>query len=311
MRPRLITETEVEAQACLRRGPAGHWTLTTPKQLLVLDPEFEVAVGVDLPYPSAGSHGVAPDLGCVALALEDRVALLDARGRALWEAPHRPWADGEAGSARIRPDGTVWATAPGADGRDRWQVLDAATGARLATLVLDAHGAGGEAVAPAGDTAAPALALSLTLPVGSDGPGFQLYWGWSGPAGPTVQRVPGTRQALADIRPGADRYLTMAADHSALSLHSADGGVLATCRAADALDGDDCFDFGATFVTPQVVIARPLLGEHHLLLDATSLSVLDLVSYPVGMGHDMVASAADGSWVTTDWLDGYARLWSA
>lgn len=302
VRPRLCAETTIEPRTPLRRASTGRWTVTTDKELLVLSGELELLCSFDLPYPTSGAHAVAHDLTVAVLSLTDRVLTIDRRGWVLWEHPHDPWTGGDSGSCWVQDDGAVWATMPGPQDCDRWVVLGGTDGRLLADLRLDGHGAGSDAV-PHPD------GRWTGLSVGTGSGGFRLYWGRSDDHGTRLRRVPGQGGALADVHPHGGCYLTTAADHEALALHDLDDGkVLASVPAGELFD-DDLIDFGAAFLTDDIILARAVVGGQHLALDAHRLDRLDTIRYPFGEQHDTVFSAGPGRWVTADWLDGYIRLW--
>ncbi|HET9656168.1 MAG TPA: hypothetical protein VFP72_12500, partial [Kineosporiaceae bacterium] len=204
LRPHLLAETAVPPRSTLGRTPTGNWTVTAGGELTVLDPGLLIAARFPLPAGGSGTHAVAPDTSCAALALPDRLVVVGPGGRTRWEVHHPAWGEGESGSAWITGAGTVWAVVPSADGPgapDHWWMLDAGTGAALQDFALDCHSTGSDPI-PYPD----GLLLGLSS-ADQAGQGFRVYAATlTGPPG--VRRLPGTRRAPADVHPAGDRYLT-------------------------------------------------------------------------------------------------------
>jgi hypothetical protein len=302
MRPRLLAEATVEPRAQLRRASHGRWTVTTDKELLVLSAELDLLHSFDLPYPTSGAHAVSPELDRAVLSLTDRVLSLDRRGRILWERPHLPWAEGHSGSCWIQDDGAVWATMPGPKDCDRWVVLSSSDGHLMADLRLDGRAAGSDVIAhPNGH--------ATGLSVGTGSGAFQLYWGQTDRNGAQLRRAPGQNHILADIHPDGHRYLALAVDHGALTVHDiTDDRVLASVTSQE-LFGTEPIDFGATYLTADIVVACSVFSGKHLALDAERLTPRDVIQYPTAGEHDTVFNAGHGRWLTADWLDGRIRRW--
>jgi hypothetical protein len=304
MRPHLHAETVVEPRALLRRGSAGRLTATTDKELLVLSPELELLRRFDLPYPTSGVHAVSTDLSRAVLSLRDRITTIDDRGRVLWEHHHTEWAEQSSGSCCIQDDGTVWATVPTDQGPDRWLVLAPDDGWLMAELVLDGAGTGSDPV-PHPDPDRSETGLS----VGTGHGDFRLYWGQHTHTGSVLRRLAGDDNALADVHPGGEYYLATSPEHDHLTLHDLDDGrEIARVTAEDLFRGD-LIDFGAVFLTEDLVLAPALFSGRHLALDAHRLEQVDTIDYPGINDHDTVLPAGPGSWVTADWLDGRIRIW--
>lgn len=307
VQPTLQAELSVEARSTVWRTPDGTWTVTTAKELVVLDPRLAPVARFPLPGDWPGTHAVAPDAGSAALSLTDRVAVVDVTGHTRWEIPHTPWTSGASGSAWITPDGLVWAVVPGPDGAgspDHWWVLDAATGRLLHDTALDGSSAGSDPIGHRGG-------VLLGVSPGGHDDGHRIYVGRHDGAGVTVQPLPGSDRVLADVHRSGDRYLTTDRHHEDVAVHSlADGTALVTRPAEEVFGTGDFIDFHAAFVTDDRVVVRSVLEQEHLVLDATRLEVISPVDYPDGAARDAVLPAGDGSWVTTDWLDGRVQLWT-
>lgn len=301
MRPRLLAETTVEPRAQLRRASHGRWTVTTDKELLVLSAELDLLHSFDLPYPTSGAHAVSPELDLAVLSLADRVLTLDRRGRILWERAHLPWAEGHSGSCWIQDDGAIWVTMPGPKNCDRWVVLSS-DGHLMADLRLDGHGAGSDVIAhPDG--------RGTALSVGTGTGAFHLYWGQTDRNGARLRRSPGQNRILADIHPDGDSYLALAVDHEALTVHDITNDQVLASATSEELFGSDAIDFGASYLTAGIVVARSVFDGVHLALDAERLTPMDVIRYPVAGEHDTVFNAGRGRWLTADWLDGRIRRW--
>jgi hypothetical protein len=191
---------------------------------------------------------------------------------------------------------------PGPKNCDRWVVLSANDGHLMADLRLDGHGMGSDVVAHPGGRA-------TGLSVGTGTGAFQLYWGQTDRNGARLRRSPGQNQILTDIHPDGQRYLALSVDHEALTVHDiTDDHVLARVT-AEELFGHDAIDFGALYLTDDIVAVRSVLGGEHLTLDAERLTPLDVIHYPVDGEHDTVFNASHGRWLTADWLDGRIHRW--
>jgi hypothetical protein len=307
VQPRLQAEVSVEARSTVWRAPDDTWTVTTAKELVMLDTRLAPVARFPLPGDWPGTHAVAANAGSAALSLPDRVTLVDASGRLRWEITHTPWTAGASGSTWMAPDGLVWAVVPGPDGADspdHWWVLDAATGSVLHDVALDGCSAGSDPIGHGDD-------VLLGVSAGGEDDGFRIYAGCRDGAGATVRAMPGTDRVLADLHRSGDRYLTTDRHHEDVAVHSlTDGAVLITRPAEEIFGPDDFIDFHAAFVTEDRVVVRSVLEQQHLVLDAGRLEVIGPVEYPEGAARDAVLPAGEGSWVTTDWLDGRVQLWA-
>lgn len=300
----------VEARSTVWRTPDATWAVTTAEELVVLDGRLRPTARFPLPGDGAGTHAVAPGGGSAALSLTDRVVLLDPSGRVCWQVPHTPWPAGAGGSTWITGTGLVWAVVPGPDGAgspDHWWVLDAGTGALVHDFALDGSSTGSTGSDPIGHGDDVLLGVSA----GGDDDRHRIYAGTCTPTGAALRVMPGSDRVLADVHRRDDRYLTTDRHHEDVAVHSLSGGEVLVSRPAEEIFGaGDFVDFHAAFVTVDRVVVRSVLEQQHLVLDAARLDVIGPVEYPDGAARDAVLPAGEGSWVTTDWLDGIVQLWS-
>ncbi|MFF9452546.1 hypothetical protein [Streptomyces flaveolus] len=277
-----------------------------------------------LPWPrwDHGVHSVSPDGTFAVFSGQRAVRAVGRGGETLWEYRHGCWGPelghphtgdeqevcrgSEHGSCRVSDDGRlVWAHVvaepqPG-DWQERWVVLDARDGRELGWLPLDSAAAGSNHLShPDGGH------MGLGIGMGQDG--ILLHWArWDGekPIGWGVNE--GLDRILMDVHPGHPGFLTVEHYGRDLRLHALDGTVIAEQQPESADDEDGTFwDYGCGFVDADTVIASTVDADEdpeqarHWLLDAHTLCIRGVVTYPTGPVDSYVRPLGDGTWLTYD-----------
>jgi len=283
-----------------------------------------------LPWPrwDHGVHSVSPDGTFAVFSGQRSVRAMAAGGRTLWEYRHGCWGPElghphtgdeqevcrglESGSCRISDDGRlVWAHVvaeqePG-EAEERWVVLDARDGRELASLPLDSAAAGSNHLShPDG------AHMGLGIGMGQDG--ILLYWArWDGEKLTGWDVNEGLDRILTDVHAGHPGFLTVEHYGADLRLHALDGTVIAEQEPEPADDedgaggGDETYwDYGCGFVDAGTVIASTVEADEepeqarHWLLDAHTLRIRGVVTYPTGPVDSYVRPLGDGTWLTYD-----------
>ncbi|MFF9114338.1 hypothetical protein ACF09Y_01725 [Streptomyces massasporeus] len=281
-----------------------------------------------LPWPGwdRGVHSVSPDGTFAVFSGQRAVRAVGAGGETLWEYRHGCWGPElghphtgdeqevcrglEHGSCRVSDDGRlVWAHVvagpePG-DWQERWVVLDARDGRELGWLPLDSAAAGSNHLShPDG------VHMGLGIGMGQDG--ILLHWAhWDGEKLTGWDVNEGLDRILTDVHAGHSGFLTVEHYGADLRLHALDGTVLAE-RGPGATDDEDddegetYWDYGGGFVDADTVIASTVESDEdpeqarHWLLDAHTLRIRGVVTYPTGPVDSYVRPLGDGTWLTYD-----------
>ncbi|MFD5948648.1 hypothetical protein ACFWAZ_20610 [Streptomyces collinus] len=121
----------------------------------------------------------------------------------------------------------------------------------------------------------------------------------------------GLDRILTDVHAGHSGFLTVEHYGADLRLHALDGTVLAE-REPGAVDDEDddedetYWDYGGGFVDADTVIASTVESDEdpeqarHWLLDAHTLRIRGVVTYPTGPVDSYVRPLGDGTWLTYD-----------
>ncbi|MFD8599266.1 hypothetical protein ACFV1L_30105 [Kitasatospora sp. NPDC059646] len=187
------------------------------------------------------SRTVPADLSRAYYATPDAVVCVAADGEQLWRSAFTPekteeW--GHTANCALSPDGRrLWVYRPdamaGRGDTDRWEVLDAATGALLGRADLDTVGHGGEHWADRTGGA-------MLLDIGEGQDGTAVYRGRLGEHGLEVERLPWDDRCPIGLSPDGRRLLTV--DHGqddATVLALPDGEVQLTVTLADFGDAPE------------------------------------------------------------------------
>ena len=288
-----------------------------------------------LPWPAwdRGVHSVSPDGTFAVFSGQRAVRAVDSDGRTLWEYRHACWGPVldhphtgdeqevcrglEHGSCRVSDDGRlVWAhvvieTEPG-DWQECWVVLDARDGRELARLPLESAAAGSHHLShPDG------IHMGLEIGMGQDG--ILLYWArWDGTRLTSWDLNEGLDRILIDVHHRHPGFLTVEHYGASIRLHALDGTVLAEGTPPDPTDDEDpaCWDHACGFVDADTVLAstiesdQDLESARHFLLDARTLKIRGVLTYPPGTVDDYARPLGDGSWVTYDTTTQVLSRWS-
>ncbi|MFD7686326.1 hypothetical protein [Streptomyces sp. NPDC059781] len=278
-----------------------------------------------LPWPrwDHGVHSVSPDGTFAVFSGQRAVRAMGTDGKTLWEYRHGCWGPeldhphtgdeqevcrgSEHGSCRISDDGRlVWAHVvaepePG-EWQERWVVLDARDGRELGWLpLIDSAAAGSHHLShPDG------VHMGLSIGMGQDG--ILLHWARRDGGKLTGWDVnEGLDRILVDVHAGHPGFLTVEHYGADLRLHALDGTVTAEQEPESADDEDETYwDYGCGFVDADTVIASTVEsdedpeGARHWLLDAHTLRVRGVVTYPTGPVDSYVRPLGDGTWLTYD-----------
>ncbi|MFE4048491.1 hypothetical protein [Streptomyces sp. YIM B13518] len=279
-----------------------------------------------LPWPrwDHGVHSVSPDGTFAVFSGQRAVRAVGRGGETLWEYRHGCWGPElghphtgdeqevcrgpESGSCRVSDDGRlVWAHVmaepePG-DWQERWVVLDARDGRELAWLPLvDSAAAGSNHLShPDG------VHMGLGIGMGQDG--VLLHWArWDGEQLTGWGVNEGLDRILRDVHPGHPGFLTVEHYGADLRLHALDGTVTAEAEPEPADEEEDppSWDYGCGFVDAGTVIASTVDAAEdperarHWLLDAHTLRIRGVVTYPTGPVDGYVRPLGDGTWLTYD-----------
>ncbi|CAL9554282.1 hypothetical protein SUDANB15_04475 [Streptomyces sp. enrichment culture] len=280
-----------------------------------------------LPWPrwDQGVHSVSPDGTFAVFSGQRSVRATGTDGKTLWEYRHNCWGPelghphtgdeqevcrgSEHGSCRISDDGRlVWAHVvaepePG-DWQERWVVLDARDGRELAWLPLDSAAAGSNHLShPDG------VHMGLCIGMGQDG--ILLHWArWDGEKLTSWDLNEDLDRILTDVHPGHPGFLTVEHYGADLRLHALDGTVVAEREPPEPAEGEDedeaYWDYGCGFVDADTVIASTADSDRyperarHWLLDAHTLRIRGVVTYPTGPVDGDVRPLGDGTWLTYD-----------
>ena len=304
----LVAEASFPERSSAWRFPGAGWVVHTPPraELVVVDETLAKRARFQLPSAWRAVHCVTPDLGYAAVSERDRVLLIDATGRSVWEVKHHPWgdSDSECGSCWVSTDGNqVWATMPNADGPDEWRVIDVRSGRVLDRAALACHAAGSHPLGhPDG--------LHVGLSVGEGQDGCEVYWGRWNSGRLLVSRLDDRSRVLADVHPNGRSYFTTPHDGTAVALHAfPGGGVLARQKAEGVLDVDDSYDFEGGYLTADLVIAGSVEKQSHWLFDSSTLRPIAELRYPRGAVKDCILPNGRGTWLTSDYLGGTHQVW--
>ncbi|MFC8100372.1 hypothetical protein [Streptomyces sp. NPDC057363] len=279
-----------------------------------------------LPWPGWGHgvHSVSPDGTFAVFSGQRSVRAVDTSGKTLWEYRHDCWGPEvghphtgdeqevcrglEHGSCRVSDDGRlVWAhvvaePVPG-DWQERWVVLDAHDGRELGWLPLDSAASGSNHLShPDG------VHMGLSIGMGQDG--ILLYWArWDGEELTGWDVNEGLDRILTDVHAAHPGFLTVEHYGADVRLHALDGTVIAEREPEPADDEDDdeaYWDYGCGFVDAETVIASTADSDRcpqrarHWLLDAHTLRVRGVITYPTGPVDGDVRPLGDGTWLTYD-----------
>ncbi|MFI2375078.1 hypothetical protein ACH5AO_08430 [Streptomyces sp. NPDC018964] len=296
-----------------------------------------------LPWPrwDRGVHSVSPDGTFAVFSGQRAVRAMGTDGKTLWEYRHHCWGPeldhphtgdeqevcrgSEHGSCRISDDGgLVWAHVvaepePG-DWQERWVVLDARDGRELGWLPLADSAAAGSYHFSHPD----GVHMGLCIGMGQDG--VLLHWARRDGGKLTGWDVnEGLDRILADVHAGHPGFLTVEHYGADLRLHALDGTVIAEQEpeAADgeADDEDDdedgiYWDHSCGFVDADTVIASTVDADEdlerarHWLLDAHTLRIRGVVTYPTGPVDSYVRPLGDGTWLTYDDKSATLHRWT-
>jgi hypothetical protein len=279
-----------------------------------------------LPWPrwDQGVHSVSPDGRFAVFSGQRAVRAVGADGKTLWEYRHGCWGPEvghphtgdeqevcrglEHGSCRVSDDGRlVWAhvvAEPEPENwQERWVVLDARDGRELAWLPLESAAAGSNHLShPDG------VHMGLCIGMGQDG--ILLHWArWDGEKLTGWDVNEGLDRILTDVHPGHPGFLTVEHYGADLRLHALDGTVTAEREPEPADGGDEdetYWDYGCGFVDADTVIASTADSDRcperarHWLLDAHTLRIRGVVTYPTGPVDGDVRPLGDGTWLTYD-----------
>ncbi|MGW5210125.1 hypothetical protein ACWEQO_02600 [Streptomyces sp. NPDC004051] len=287
-----------------------------------------------LPWPGwdRGVHSVSPEGTFAVFSGQRAVRAVGAGGETLWEYRHGCWGPeldhphtgdeqevcrgSEHGSCRISDDGRfVWAHVVAepewGDWEERWVVLDARDGREVARLPLDSAAAGSNHLShPDG------VHMGLGIGMGQDG--ILLQWArWDGEKLTVWDLNEGLDRILTDVHEEYPGFLTVEHYGADLRLHALDGTVLAE-REPDPADDEDppYWDYGCGFVDADTVIASTADSDEdperarHWLLDARTLRIRGMVTYPTGPVDSDVRPLGDGTWLTYDDGDGTLNRWT-
>ncbi|MFI8302477.1 hypothetical protein ACIF80_03285 [Streptomyces sp. NPDC085927] len=121
----------------------------------------------------------------------------------------------------------------------------------------------------------------------------------------------GLDRILTDVHPAHPGFLTVEHYGADLQLHALDGTVIAEREPESADDEDEdedetYWDYGCGFVDAGTVIASTADSDkypeqvRHWLLDARTLRIRGVVTYPTGPVDSDVRPLGDGTWLTYD-----------